>query len=202
MSKGRLVIVSGPSGSGKDTILKKVLSRMPEIKFSISSVTRDMREGEKEGEKYNFVSRQRFEEMIKNNELLEYNCYIGNYYGTPKAPVEQVIKNGGEIILEVDVNGQENIKKLVDSTISVFIMPPSFEVLRSRLSARGTDSKEVIDKRMDEALAEIARAENYDYIVVNDDLEQAVNDFINIIKIDRLSIERQNYLIDEVLKKC
>lgn len=202
MSKGRLLIVSGPSGSGKDTILKKVLSRMPEIKFSISSITRPMREGEVEGEKYNFVSREYFEEMIKNDALLEYNNYIGNYYGTPKAPIDDVIENGGEIIIEVDVNGQANIKKRVDSALSIFIMPPSFEVLKARLSGRGTDSDEVIERRMQEALNEIACAKNYDYIVVNDDLEEAVEDFISIIKTDRLNTERQNYLIDEVLKKC
>lgn len=202
MSKGRLLIVSGPSGSGKDTILKKVFERMPEIKFSISSITRPMREGEVEGEKYNFVSREYFEEMIKNDALLEYNTYVGNYYGTPKAPVMEVIKNGGEIIIEVDVNGQRNIKNIVDSALSIFIMPPSFEVLKNRLSGRGTDSEEVIAQRMQAALDEIACAENYDYIVVNDDLEEAVDDFVNIIKTDRLTLERQKNIIDEVLKKC
>lgn len=202
MSKGRLLIVSGPSGSGKDTILKKVFERMPEIKFSISSITRHMREGEVEGEKYNFVTREYFEEMIKNDQLLEYNTYIGNYYGTPKAPVEEVISGGGEIIIEVDVNGQINIKNKVDSALSIFIMPPSFEVLKSRLSGRGTDSEEIIAQRMQAALDEIACAKNYDYIVINDNLEEAVNDFINIIKTDRLSLERQKNIIDEVLQKC
>jgi guanylate kinase len=140
--------------------------------------------------------------MIKNDQLLEYNNYVGNYYGTPKAPVDKVIAEGGEIIIEVDVNGQRNIKNVVDSALSIFIMPPSFEVLKARLSGRGTDSKEVVEQRMQAALGEIACAKNYDYIVVNDDLEEAVEDFINIIKTDRLSLERQNYLIDEVLKKC
>lgn len=200
MNKGRLLIVSGPSGSGKDTILKKVFERVPEIKFSISSITRPMREGEVEGEKYNFVSREYFEEMIKNDMLLEYNIYVGNYYGTPKAPVEEVINCGGEIIIEVDVNGQRNIRNKVDSALSIFIMPPSLEVLRARLSGRGTDSEEVIEKRMTEALSEIACAKDYDYIVVNDDLETAVNDFVTIIKSDRMRTERQNKIINEVLK--
>ena len=202
MNKGRLIIVSGPSGSGKDTILKKVFARLPDIKFSISSITRPMREGEVEGEKYNFVSREYFEDMIKNGMLLEYNNYIGNYYGTPRGPIDEVIKNGGEIIIEVDVNGAANIKKLVDSALSVFIMPPSIEVLRERLSARGTDSNEVIEKRMQAALEEIACAKNYDYVVVNDDLQQAVEDFITIIKSDRLATNRQKHIIDEVLEKC
>ena len=202
MSKGRLVIISGPSGSGKDTILKKVLKSLPELKFSISSVTRPMREGEVEGEKYNFVSREYFEHMIKNDMLLEYNNYVGNYYGTPKAPVDDVIENGGEIVLEIDVNGQRNVKEKVDSALSIFIMPPSVEVLRARLAGRGTDSEEVIEKRMKTALTEIECAKNYDYIVVNDDLDQAVEDFVNIIKADRLNINRQNKIIDEVLEKC
>ncbi len=202
MNKGRLIIVSGPSGSGKDTILKKVFARLPEIKFSISSITRPMREGEVEGEKYNFVSREYFEDMIKNGMLLEYNNYIGNYYGTPRGPIDEVIKNGGEIIIEVDVNGAANIKNLVDSTLSVFIMPPSIEVLHERLTSRGTDSDEVVNKRMQAALEEIACAKNYDYVVVNDDLQQAVEDFITIIKSDRLATNRQKHIIDEVLEKC
>ena len=202
MSNGRLLIVSGPSGSGKDTILKKVFERVPEVKFSISSITRPMRPGEVEGEKYNFVSREYFEEMIKNDLLLEYNNYVGNYYGTPRGPVDEVIKNGGEIIIEVDVNGAKNIKNKVADAVSVFIMPPSFEVLKARLTGRGTDDEEVIKQRLDAALAEIACAEQYDYIVVNDNLEEAVEDFITIIKTDRLSVKRQKYLINEVLKKC
>lgn len=202
MNNGRLIIVSGPSGSGKDTILKKVLERMPELKFSISSVTRPMRSGEVEGEKYNFVSREYFEEMIRSDSLLEYNCYVGNYYGTPRGPVDEVIKNGGEIVIEVDVNGAHNIKKKIDDALLIFIMPPSFEVLKSRLSGRGTDSEEVIAKRMKEAQGEISCAEDYDYIVINDDLDEAVEDFITIIKSDRLAVKRQNKIIDEVLKKC
>ncbi len=202
MSKGRLIIISGPSGSGKDTILKRVLKSLPELKFSISSVTRPMREGEVEGEKYNFISKERFEYMIKNGMLLEYNNYVGNYYGTPKAPVEKVINEGGEIVLEIDVNGQQNIKRQVESSLSIFIMPPSIEVLRARLAGRGTDSDEVIEKRMKTALDEIKCAKNYDYIVINDDLEEAVEDFITIIKSDRLNITRQNKIIDEVLSKC
>lgn len=202
MSKGRLVIISGPSGSGKDTILKKALEQLPKIKFSISSITRPMREGEVEGEKYNFISKERFEDMIKNDMLLEYNNYVGNYYGTPKAPVEEVIKNGGEIILEIDVNGQRNVKEKIDSALSIFIMPPSVEVLKARLIGRGTDSEEVIEKRMQTALYEIECAKNYDFIVINDDLDRAVEDFVTIIKADRMNIQRNNKIIDEVLEKC
>ncbi len=202
MTKGRLIIVSGPSGSGKDTILQKVFEKLPEIRFSISTITRAMRPGEVEGEKYNFVSREYFEDMIKNDLLLEYNNYVGNYYGTPKAPVDKAIEEGKEIIVEVDVNGARNIKKCREDAISIFIMPPSYEELNRRLSSRGTDAPEVIERRMKASLDEIAEAKNYDFIVVNDDLNEAVEDFITVIKSDRLNIKRQNYLIDEVLKKC
>jgi len=202
MNKGSVLIVSGPSGSGKDTILKKVFEAMPEIKFSISSITRAMRPGEVEGEKYNFISREAFEKMLENDMMLEHNVFVGNYYGTPRGPVDSVLENGGEIIIEVDVNGAENIRKKLSETVSIFIMPPSFEVLKNRLSGRGTDSAENVEKRMNEALCEIARADEYDYIVVNDELDKAVDDVITIIKNLRLKTERQKYLINEVLGKC
>ncbi|MBR6743361.1 MAG: guanylate kinase [Clostridia bacterium] len=202
MNKGSVLIVSGPSGSGKDTILKKVFEAMPEIKFSISSITRAMRPGEVEGEKYNFISREAFEEMLKRDMMLEHNEFVGNYYGTPRGPVDSVLENGGEIIIEVDVNGAANIRKKLSETVSIFIMPPSFEVLKNRLSGRGTDSAENVEKRMNEALCEIARADEYDYIVVNDELDKAVDDVITIIKNLRLKTERQKYLINEVLGKC
>ena len=123
MSKGQLFIVSGPSGSGKDTVLKKLFVSHPEIKFSISSVTRPMREGETEGEKYNFITREKFLYMLDNNMLLEHNEYCGNFYGTPKALVQECIDNGVDIILEIDVNGAANVRKIVPEVISIFIMP-------------------------------------------------------------------------------
>lgn len=202
MSKGRLYVLSGPSGSGKDTVLKEVLARRPEIMLSISSITRDMREGEIEGEKYHFISRKEFEELINNDMLLEYNVFVGNYYGTPKVPVEEAINNGTDVILEIDVNGAEQIKKKMPEAVSIFIMPPSVEELRRRLTGRGTDSQDVIEKRMNSALGEIERAINYDYIVVNDVIEKAADDVLSIILSGRLKIDSQKDIIDEVLKKC
>lgn len=199
MNKGGIFIISGPSGSGKDTLLKELFKKFPEIKFSISSVTRDMREGEKEGEKYNFISRSKFEEMIKNDELLEYNVYVGNYYGTPKKPVIQAVDKGEDIVIEVDVNGAKNIRSKLPQAISIFIMPPSFEELERRLSDRGTETKEAIAERMNSALSEIKRALEYDYIVVNDDIDIAVQDIIQIISGSRLMLKRQKHIIDEVL---
>ena len=203
MSKktGRLFIVSGPSGSGKDTVLKEIFKRCPEIEFSISSITRPMREGEVEGEKYNFISREKFEDMLKNDQLLEHNVFVGNYYGTPKAPVDKAILEGKDMIIEVDVNGAFQIKKKLPNAISIFIMPPSLETLRARLTGRGTEKAEVIEKRLGEALSEISRASEYDYIVVNNVLEEAVNDAVAIIKTDRMRTDRNLHLINDVLSK-
>ncbi len=202
MSKGTVLIVSGPSGSGKDTILKKVFEVVPDIKFSISSITRAMRVGEVEGDKYNFISVDTFLDMLQNDELLEFNKYLDNYYGTPRKPVEEVMNNGGEIIIEVDVNGAAQIREKLPEAVSVFIMPPSLEVLKKRLSGRGTESDELVQKRLNEALNEISRASEYDYIVVNDDLSEAVDDFVSIIKSERNKTNKNIYLVNEVLSKC
>ena len=202
MSKGGVYIVSGPSGSGKDTLLVELFKKRPEIGFSISSITRDMRVGEKQGEKYNFISREDFEKMIAEDALLEYNVYVGNYYGTPKAPVITAVESGKDFIIEVDVNGAAQIRKKMPEAKSIFIMPPSFEELKRRLSGRGTESAEVINERMQSALQEIKRATEYDYIVVNDDIATAVDDIISVISSNRLTLEKQNHIIDEVLEKC
>ena len=199
MNKGGIFVVSGPSGSGKDTLLSQLFKKCPEIKFSISSVTRPMRAGEKEGEKYNFISRKEFEEMLQRDELLEHNVYVGNYYGTPKTPVLNASKNGEDIIIEVYVNGAKQIREKLPQAVSIFIMPPSFAELEKRLSGRGTETEEVIAERMNSALFEIERATEYDYIVVNDDIDTAVDDIIQIISGSRLMLKRQKHIIDEVL---
>lgn len=199
MNKGGVFVVAGPSGSGKDTLFKELFKRKPEIKFSISSITRPMRVGEVEGEKYNFVTREKFLNMLENDELLEYNEYIGNYYGTPKAPVIAAIEKGEDILIEVDVNGAKEICQKLPEAITVFIMPPSYQELKRRLSGRGTETQDLIDKRMKEAISEIARATEFDYIVVNDDLQVAVDDIIEVMSSSRLTIKRQKNLIDGVL---
>ena len=202
MSKGNIYIISGPSGSGKDTILKEVLKIKSDVFFSISHITRAMRTGEVEGEKYHFISREEFEEQLANNMFLEYNEYSGNYYGTPKAPIEEHLAVGDDVLIECDVNGADALRKLLPGALSVFIMPPSFEVLKNRLVGRGTETAEQVEKRMKEALNEIRRADEYDFIVVNDDLSLAVEDFIAILKSNKLLLENQKYLIDEVLKNA
>ena len=195
MNKGGVFIVSGPSGSGKDTLLTELFKNHPEIKFSISTITRPMRAGEKEGEKYNFISRESFEKMIAEDYLLEYNSYIGNYYGTPKAPVIKAINEGCDIIIEVDVNGAASIREKLPQAVSIFIMPPSLKELKNRLSGRGTEPEEIINQRMQSALSEIKRATEYYYIVINDDIATAVNDIHSIISSERLKTERQKQII-------
>lgn len=202
MSKGGVFVVSGPSGSGKDTVLKGLFAENPDIVFSISSITRAMRPGEREGEKYNFISREHFEEMIKNDLLLEHNVFVGNYYGTPRIPVEKAVYEGRDIIIEVDVNGAAQIRKKLPEAVTVFIMPPSFEELKRRLVGRGTESEELIEKRLRSALDEIRRAEEYDYIIVNDDAAAASQSLMSVIKACRLKTERQKNIINEVLEKC
>ena len=147
MSKGNLIVVSGPSGSGKDTVLSEVFKLHPEIRLSISSITRDMREGEVQDGKYHFISREEFESAIKNNEMLEYNVYQNNYYGTPKAKIEEDISKGKNIILVIDIQGALKIKEILPEALFIFIMPPSMEELKDRLIKRGTESKKKILER-------------------------------------------------------
>ncbi len=202
MSKGKLFILSGPSGSGKDTILKEALKRHPEIKLSISYITRAMREGEVEGEKYHFISRKEFEDQLARDMFLEHNVFVGNYYGTPRGPVEECLAAGGDMIVEIDVNGAKQVKAKMPQAISIFIMPPSLEVLKKRLSGRGTEPAELVKKRLNEAIREIKCAYDYDYIVINDELEEAVKDLLSVILCERLHIENNKKFIDEVLEKC
>lgn len=199
MSKGQLFIVSGPSGSGKDTVLEKLFARHPEIELSISWVTRGMRDGEVEGKKYHFISVPEFKEHLEKDWFLEYNEYEGNFYGTPKAPVERCIATGGDMILEIDVNGAAAVRKVMPEVVSVFIMPPSFAELQRRLTGRGTEDEETVRGRLKAALREIREADKYDYIVVNDVLEEAVDELASIIQSERCRIDRKEYLIDEVL---
>ncbi len=197
MSKGTLFVISGPSGSGKDTVLGEVFKKIPDIKFSVSAITRPMREGETADGKYRFVSKEEFLAMIKDGMLLEHNVFVGNYYGTPKDYVINNLNDGYDVIVEVDVNGAKQIREKMPDAVSIFICPPSFEVLKNRLSSRGTDSPEKVKERLDAAVGEIRRSDEYDYIVVNDKLDDAVFDTVSIIHSARLTKTRQSGYIDK-----
>ena len=173
MSKGTLIVYSGPSGVGKGTLLLPYLQAHPEAALSVSMTTRSPRPGERDGVEYYFVSKQRFDEEIGQGGLLEYAQYSGNYYGTPRRMVEEKIAQGKDVFLEIEVQGAMKIKQTFPEAVFIFVMPPSWEVLKKRLTGRGTEPPEVVERRLAAAQDEIHMAEKYDYIIVNDDLEAA-----------------------------
>lgn len=196
MSKGSLIVVSAPSGCGKDTIVKEVLERMKdEVHLSVSMTTRPMRDGEAEGVNYYYVSRDEFISKIENGEILEYTVYSGNYYGTPAGPVKKQLESGKTVILVIEVEGGENVKKLFPEAVKVFVIPPSFDVLEARLRGRGTDEEETIRQRLEIAVEELSRAGEYDFIIENDALDEAVEDLISIIRAERF---RTKFMINKV----
>lgn len=175
MNKGKLIVVSAPSGSGKTTIAKKILERFPFMKFSVSATTRPKRNGEIDGKDYFFLSREEFEKKIQNGELLEWEEIYGNYYGTLKSVVENALKNGDVLVFDVDVNGALSIKKkFPDDSILIFIKPPNIETLKERLKRRKTESEEQIKKRLERVPMELEKAKYFDYIFVNDNLEDTI----------------------------
>ena len=197
-NKGNLIIISGPSGSGKDTVLNSVFKNHKNIEFSISYATRPMRKGETQDLKYHHISKNEFLHLIKNNEFLEYNEYQGNLYGTAKKPVLDALNSGKDMIIEVDVNGAANIRKAMPEAISVFILPPSFEILKKRLTNRGTETTEEINGRLNAALEEIKRCNEYTYIIFNDDLDLAVKEFESILISERLKYKNNKEIIERL----
>ena len=167
MNKGGVFIVSGPSGSGKDTVLAELFRNKPDLLFSISSITRAMRPGEREGDKYNFISREKFEDMIKNDELLEHNIFVGNYYGTPRAYVEEQLEKGKDVILEIEIQGALKIKERFPDTLLLFLLPPDADTREARLRGRGTETEEVIAQRLERAVEESGYMEQYDYLIAH-----------------------------------
>lgn len=201
MSKGTLFIVSGPSGCGKGTVLAEIL-KQDNVYYSVSATTRTPRPGEVDGVNYHFLSKDEFEKLIENDGMLEYANYCGNYYGTPKKPVEDMLAEGKNVILEIEVQGALKVMEKCPEAVSVFILPPSLKELRRRLHKRGTETEEVIEKRIGEAAGEIRKAVNYDYVMINGELEIAVSDLLSIINSQKLKKENSEYLIDEVLENA
>ncbi len=181
--KGILIVVSGFSGSGKGTLMKELLTRYPDTyALSISATTRPPRAGEADGREYFFVSKDEFEKMIAKGELIEYAKYVENYYGTPRDYVEKKLEEGMDVILEIEIQGALNVKKLFPDTLLLFVTPPSAEELRKRLVGRGTESMDVIESRMNRACEEAEGMENYDYLIINDTLDRCVEEMHDIIR--------------------
>lgn len=175
MNKGVLLIVSGPSGAGKGTICSEYMKRRPETFLSISATSRAPRPGDEDGVTYFFKTKAQFEQMIEQGELFEYAEFCGNFYGTPKSPVMSAIESGRDVILEIEVQGALQVKEKLPEAVLVFVLPPSPEVLKERLTGRGTESAEAVSKRIGEAEREISNLPKYDYIIVNDSLSEATD---------------------------
>lgn len=183
--KGLLIVLSGPSGCGKGTMVAEILKR-GDCAVSVSATTRNPREGEENHVHYHFVSKTEFEQMIAENQLLEYAEYCGNYYGTPRSYVDELREAGKHVILEIEVQGAFQIRERCPDAVLVFTVPPTIDELRRRLHKRGTETEDVIEKRINRAKEELPLAEKYDYIVLNDALEDAVDDFAAVLRAESL----------------
>ncbi|MEG0777647.1 MAG: guanylate kinase [Oscillospiraceae bacterium] len=195
--QGKLIVVSGPSGAGKSTVISRVMKRDKSMVFSVSATTRQPRSGEQDGIDYYFIDRTKFEGMIANNELLEYAQYVGNYYGTPKAPVLNNIKNGISVVFDIEVQGATQIKQQYPEAILIFLIPSEFSQIEKRLRGRASDSEEKILQRIETARGEYSKATDYDYVVINDDPEQAAKEFEAIITAEKCRMsDRKNYITE------
>ncbi|MGL4363193.1 MAG: guanylate kinase [Cellulosilyticaceae bacterium] len=198
--EGLKIVLSGPSGSGKGTIVKELIQD-EQFVLSISATTRAQRDGEIHGSHYFFRTREEFESMIAKEELLEYACFCDNYYGTPKDFINTTIESGKDIILEIEVQGALQVKSVYPDAIFIFVMPPTMDELRNRLVGRNTETLDVIEKRLSRALDEVQLFKEYDYVVVNDDLNQAVEAIKNIVFAEKLKSYRYKEYIQHMLNQ-
>lgn len=192
-SNGLLVVLSGPSGAGKGTICHELLRQLPEVKYSVSATTRNPRPKEVDGLDYYFRTREEFQAMIQNDELLEWAEFCENYYGTPRFAVEQALQAGTDVILEIEIQGALQIKKRFPHGVFVFVIPPSLSVLSDRIHKRGTESEDVIRKRLETATRELEYVTEYDYVIVNDELEKAVDKLKSILAAEKCRVKRKPY---------
>lgn len=199
--EGLLIIISGPSGAGKGTVYNEVVARRPNIKKSVSVTTRNPRPGEIEGVHYYFRTLEQYQEMIAKGEFLETASVYCNYYGTPKAPVLKMLAEGDDVMFEIDTLGAEQIKKKYPKSITIFLMPPSFEELERRLRGRGTESEEAITRRLGLAKSELSKYKLFDYIVFNDDVESAIENVISIIDAEKSKTMRNKTIIKKLLNQ-
>lgn len=197
--RGTLLVLSGPSGAGKGTLVKEYTDRNKDVFVSVSATTRDMREGERYGVSYYYMTVDEFEKKIVENGFLEYARFCGNYYGTPKAQVEEKLAAGYDVILEIDVQGALQVKQNFPDAVLVFTAPPSFAELRERLAGRGTESENVINERLNMASGEFKMAYEYDYVIINDKLERAVKELEAVFTAEKCRLERNRKFIEGVL---
>lgn len=180
-NKGNIFVISGPSGVGKGTLLNKLLEKHPEISLSVSATTRNPREGEVEGVNYYFLQKPEFQRKIEQGEFLEWAEFAGNYYGTPIKPIQNTVAEGKDVILEIEVQGAMQVKDKLPDAVLIFIMPPSFDDLKSRLTNRATESQEAIEKRLSIVKSELEKVEEFDYKVINDNVDRALSELEEII---------------------
>lgn len=195
MRKGSLFVVSAPAGCGKDTILNELFKKTNKAGYAVSATTRAPREGEVNGVHYHFLTREEFERKIAEKEVLEYTEYCGNYYGTLRKSINDLLEQGKDAVLKIEVEGAMNIKKAFSDACLVFILPPSWEVLEKRLRDRGTETEDKIVERTDQARREVRFAANYDYLIVNDDLSEAVDDLLAVFRAEKLCRARNDELL-------
>lgn len=199
--KGVLIVISGFSGAGKGTLMKKMTADYDNYALSISMTTRNPREGEQHGREYFFVTKEEFEDRIAHDGMIEYATYCDNFYGTPKAYVEEQLENGKDVILEIEIQGAHKVKEIYPDALLLFVMPPSAEELYRRLTSRGTETKEVIAKRMARAVEESEGIDTYDYIVVNDKLEDCIAQINTIVEAAHNTPKKNEEFIDTIRKE-
>ncbi len=198
MEKGLFIVISGCSGVGKGTVLKRVFELMPNLKFSVSATTRKPRDGEVDGVSYHFLSKEDFENKLNNREFLEHVKLFDNYYGTLNSEIDDKISSGQDVVLEIDTEGAFNVKRKREDSVAIFILPPTVETITARLEGRGTESKEALKLRHAKIGEEIERATYYDYLVVNEKVDDCANQIISIINAEKLKTARNKYKIEKL----
>ncbi len=201
MKKGTFYVISAASGTGKTSLVKQLTQDITNLSVSISYTTRTQRQGEIHGKHYFFVDQDTFKSMAEQGEFFEYAENYGNYYGTAKQGIQQILDQGEDVILEIDWQGQAQIKQLMPQSVSIFILPPSLEALKKRLTGRAQDSDTVIARRLEAARTEIQYARDYDYIIINDDFNQALSDLSYVIKAQRHHVPTHQEYMDEVIEQ-
>ncbi len=200
MKKGLLLVLSGFAGSGKGTIMKSIVEKYDTYALSVSATTRSPRPGEEHGREYFFMDKGEFEELIRDDKLFEYAQYVDNYYGTPKEYVEEQRNAGKDVFLEIEIQGALQIKEAVPDAILIFVMPPSVAELKKRLVGRGTETEEVIERRMKRASEEAKGVEKYDYLLINDDIDACVEELHGIVLSEHRKVSRNMPTIDKMLE--